>query len=84
MSIFVASGGDHAELKLPHSKVGRVATGEFAFGPAPSIRRRGVTGEEYSARRHRAIEPDGSEAVAGGTLVAEEGPDFDVSAAFDN
>ena len=31
VSIFVASGGDHAELKLPHGKVGGVAAGEFAL-----------------------------------------------------
>ena len=83
MSIFVASGGYHAELKLPYGDVRGVAAGEFTFRAAPSVSMLGVTGEEYGARRYGTIEPDGREAVASGTLVTEKDPCGSASGALD-
>jgi hypothetical protein len=79
VSIFVARGIDHPESKLPYGEVRGAPAGEFAFWAVPSKRLFGITGEEYSGRRHGVIEQDGSETVASGALVAKKDPDSAVS-----
>lgn len=84
MLIFVASGTDHSELKFPDGNVGDMAAGQFVFEAGPSVRVFGLTGGKCSIRRHGVTEPNGGEAVTGGTLIAEKRFDEVIFGALDN